>query len=150
MGLVLVITLVPVLSVNRLQGVLECEATNLLALFKTQSNRRAEVEADPDARQAALFRRLRETVIRAHCACRRGTGDAEIEMIAVEEGGQHLRRRGTVDCMVRGIVGKPWSHNQRRPGRVRDGVRVAVSVGGSDCRNWSPKVVSVFGIERPR
>ena len=66
MVLVLIIIVVPVVSVNRLQVVLECEATNLLALFKTESNRRAEVEADPDARQAALFRRLREAVIRAH------------------------------------------------------------------------------------
>src|SRR6267142_5394271 len=99
------VVVILVLPPDRSQVMLECKATNLPALFQPMSDGTAEVEADPDACQAALVRGLREAVIRAQRptqSCR--SGDAEFEIILVEERSQHLCRRRAVSAVVRDVV----------------------------------------------
>src|SRR3989442_15859433 len=107
-----VVVVILVQPPDRSQVMLECEATNLPALFQPMSDGTAEVEADPDACQAALVRGLREAVIRAQRptrSCR--AGDAEFEIILVEERSQQLCRCRAVSAVVRDVVGMAWRYH---------------------------------------
>ena len=121
---------------------------DLLADRDSILGREAIVHPSIDARLGDLVNRLREAAVGSHWLQQTWDSaiDRKVEFVGFEEGLQGCGDRAACTSVGRGVLRMIGSHGQGKPGGVRCGRWIAVSIASRNRCDWTPEVIVIFGI----